>query len=94
MAQRESDFLEPLALAVNRRDPAGLLRVVARANGVETRIQGAKPPIFTFGPDLKGSAVFGCVATPASGHGVVMFVKYDANHSKVFLYKHAAGSDR
>jgi hypothetical protein len=59
-----------------------------------TELKGAEPPIFTFGPDLKGSAVFGCVATPVSSHGVVMFVKYDGDKSKVFLYKHAAGSDR
>jgi len=56
--------------------------------------EGPEPPIFTFGPDLKGSAVFGCVATPVSSHGVVMFVKYDRDKSKVFLYKHAAASDR
>jgi len=55
-----------------------------------TERKGEQPPIFTFGPDLKGSAVFGCVATPASDHGVVMFVKYDGDRSKVFLYKHAA----
>jgi hypothetical protein len=41
-----------------------------------------------------GSAVFGCVATPVSNHRVVMFVKYDGDNSKVFLYKHAAAGDR
>jgi len=56
--------------------------------------QRGKPPIFTFGPDLKGSAVFGCVATPVSSHGVVMFVKYDHDNPKVFLYKHAAAGQR
>jgi hypothetical protein len=59
-----------------------------------TELKGPQPPIFTFGPDLKGSAVFGCVATPVSNHGVVMFVKYDRENSKVFLYKHAAAGDR
>jgi len=44
---------------------------------VGRRLKGAEPPIFTFGPDLKGSAVFGCAATPLSNHGVVMFVRYE-----------------
>jgi len=57
-------------------------------------LKGPQPPIFTFGPDLKGSAIFGCVATPLSNHGVVMFVKYDGDNSKVFFYKHAAASER
>ena len=38
------------------------------------------------------NGVFGAAAVPISTHGVVMIVKYDGNNSKVFLYKHAAGS--
>jgi hypothetical protein len=34
------------------------------------------------------------VATPVSNHGVVMFVKYDRDNSKVFLYKHATTGER
>jgi len=59
-----------------------------------TELKGQQPPIFTFGPDLKGSAIFGCVATPVSSHGVVMFVKYDGDNSKVFLYRHAPAGEQ
>ena len=58
-----------------------------------TELKGREPPIFTFGPDLQGSAVFGCVATPVSNHGVVVSVEYDGDKSKVFLYKHPATAD-
>src|SRR5262249_50356599 len=50
-----------------------------------TERKGEEPPILAFGPDLKGSAIFGCVAAPVSSHGVVMFVKYDRDNSKVYL---------
>jgi hypothetical protein len=56
------------------------------------QLEGAKPPIVTFGSDLRASPIFGCVAAPISTHGVVMYVKYDGDRSKVYLYKHAAAT--
>ena len=64
------------------------------ASDTWAKLNAPEPPIFTFGPDLKGSAIFGCVAAPVGNHEVVMFVKYDKDKSKVFLYKHAASGQR
>jgi hypothetical protein len=43
------------------------------------------PPFFTAGPD---GPIFGTIAAPISTYGVIMFVNYDFNNSKVYLYKH------
>src|SRR5262249_12155462 len=49
-----------------------------------------KPPFFTSGADRRSSPIFGCVAAPIRAYGVVLFVKYDGDRSKVYLYKHSA----
>lgn|GEM_PF-1081190 len=49
---------------------------------------GPAPPIF----QPTSAAVFDVVATPVSTYGVVMFVKYYFDQSKVYLYKHAASA--
>ncbi len=55
-----------------------------------TQLAGAVPPIFSQ-PGSDGP-VFGTVAAPLPQHGVVMFVHYDFDRSKVFLYKHTASA--
>jgi hypothetical protein len=47
-------------------------------------LQNSNPPIFTDG------FLIDTVATPVSTYGVIMFVKYWFDQSKVYLYKHAA----
>ncbi|MEX0717121.1 MAG: hypothetical protein WD066_11055 [Planctomycetaceae bacterium] len=49
-----------------------------------------KPPLATVGSDLRASAIFGGVAAPVGTHGVVMFVKYGGDDSKVLVYRHSA----
>lgn len=39
----------------------------------------------------QSSGVFGVVATPISTYGVVAFVQYAGDNSKVYLYRHTAG---
>ncbi len=47
------------------------------------------PPFFDLGPD---GPVFGTIATPVSTYGVVLFVNFDFDNSKVYLYKHSAST--
>ena len=61
------------------------------AGGSWIAVVGPRPPFFDIGPD--DPAIFGCVATPVSTHGVTLFVKYDGFDSKVFLYKHRAAAE-
>jgi len=52
--------------------------------------KGDKPPFFDLGGP--GGPTFGCVAAPVSAHGVVLFVRYDGDKSKVYVYKHTEGT--
>ncbi len=46
----------------------------------------------TSAPWQSSGGIWGAVATPISTYGVVAFVKYEGDSSKVYLYRHAAGS--
>lgn len=50
---------------------------------------GTAPPFFVEGP---GGPISGTIAAPISNYGVVMFVNYDYDQSKVYLYRHSSGS--
>jgi hypothetical protein len=71
---------------------AGEFHTFDATNETWTKVMGEKPPIFTVGSDRNAGPIFGCVAAPISTHGVVMFVKYGGDDSRVFLYKHAVAA--